>query len=92
MTNQILVEHNPAPAKLEVIGVYDWPIWEKEISEFPWTYDARETCYFLEGEVVVTPDGGEAVSLQRGDLVTFPKGLSCTWKITSAVSKHYDFD
>ncbi|MEK7797095.1 MAG: cupin, partial [Pseudomonadota bacterium] len=33
----ILVEHNPSPAKLDVIGVYDWPIWNKEPSTFPWT-------------------------------------------------------
>lgn len=88
---KILVEHNPAPAKLEVLGVYDWPIWEKEASSFPWSYDSRETCYLLEGEVTVTPDGGEAVELQRGDLATFPAGLSCTWDIHSPVRKHYDF-
>jgi len=89
--HQILVEHNPSPAKLDVIGVYDWPIWTKEVSNFPWTYDQRETCYFLEGEVVVTPEGGEPVALKTGDLVTFPAGMSCTWEIRSPVRKHYDF-
>jgi len=90
--SEILIEHNPAPAKLEVMGVYNWPIWEKEESVFPWTYDQRETCYFLEGEVLVTPEGGEPVAMGAGDLVTFPKGMTCTWEIRSAVSKHYDFD
>jgi uncharacterized cupin superfamily protein len=89
--NPILVEHNPSPAKLDVVGVYDWPIWTKEVSVFPWTYDRRETCYFLEGEVIVTPDGGAPVALKRGDLVTFPAGMSCTWDIRSPVRKHYDF-
>jgi hypothetical protein len=88
---QILVEHNPSPAKLDVIGVYDWPIWSREASTFPWTYDRRETCYLLEGEVIVTPDGGQPVTLVAGDLVTFPAGLSCTWEIRQAVRKHYDF-
>ena len=88
----ILWERNPSPDKLEQIGVYDWPIWEKEVSNFPWTYDARETCYILKGEVMVTPDGGEAVTLQAGDLVTFPAGMSCTWDITKAIRKHYKFD
>jgi uncharacterized cupin superfamily protein len=88
----ILVEHNPSPAKLEVIGVFDWPIWTREVSRFPWKYDARETCYLLEGEVVVTPDGGEPVALRAGDLVTFPAGMSCTWDIRVAIKKHYDFD
>lgn len=90
--SEILIEHNPAPAKLEVMGVYNWPIWEKEESVFPWSYDQRETCYFLEGEVVVTPEGGEPVSMGAGDLVTFPKGMKCQWEIKSFVSKHYDFD
>ena len=51
--SEITVEHNPSPAKLEVMGVYDWPIWTKEISQFPWRYDSNETCYILEGEVIV---------------------------------------
>lgn len=89
--DEIRVEHDPAPAKLEVMGVYDWPIWTKEVSTFPWTYDSREVCYFLEGEVTVTPDGGAPVKLRPGDLVTFPKGLKCTWNIREAVRKHYDF-
>lgn len=89
--DKILIEHNPSPAKLEVIGVYDWPIWEKEISTFPWTYDAKETCYILEGEVLVTPDGGEPVRIQEGDLVTFPAGMSCTWQILAPIRKHYRF-
>lgn len=88
--SEILVEHNPAPAKLEVMGVYDWPVWRKEESTFPWTYDTRETCYFLDGEVIVTPEGGEPVRMGRGDLVTFPAGLSCTWEIVKPVEKHYD--
>ena len=87
----ILVEHNPSPMKLDVIGVYDWPIWNKEPSTFPWIYDQKETCYLLEGEAVVTPDGGEPVTIIEGDLVMFPAGMSCTWEIRRPVSKHYRF-
>ncbi len=89
--NQIEIESQPNSEKLDQLGVLNWPIWSKEISEFPWTYDDRETCYFLEGEVVVTPDGGEPVTMGKGDLVTFPAGMSCTWKINSQVRKHYNF-
>ena len=53
----ILVERSPSPMKLDVIGVYDWPIWNKEPSTFPWIYDQKETCYLLEGEAVVMHDG-----------------------------------
>lgn len=90
--DQILYEHNPALGKLEVLGVYDWPVWEKEVSKFPWTYDRQETCYFLEGRVIVTPEGGEPVELGEGDLVTFPAGMSCTWDIKEPVEKHYIFE
>lgn len=88
----INIEPQPAQAKLESQGVFDWPIWEKEASEFPWTYDAAETCYLLEGEVEVTPEGGETVRFGAGDLVTFPAGMRCRWSITKAVRKHYRFD
>ncbi|HEX20485.1 MAG TPA: DUF861 domain-containing protein [Acidiferrobacteraceae bacterium] len=89
---KITYERNPSPAKLDVMGVYDWPIWSKEVSTFPWTYEQKETCYILEGEVIVTPDdGGEPVHLQAGDLVTFASGLSCTWDIRQDIQKHYDF-
>lgn len=87
----ITVEHNASPAKLEVMGVYDWPVWSKEVSTFPWTYDKNEVCYLLEGEATITPQHGAAVHIKEGDLVTFPKGMSCTWQIHQAVSKHYEF-
>lgn len=85
----ITVEHKVTPMKLEVLGVEAWPVWKKEVSEFAWSYDAKEVCYILEGEVVVTPDGGEPVTLRPGDLVNFPQGLSCTWQVLSPVKKHY---
>ena len=91
MTKTIKIDHQPSQATLDNLGVFQWSIWTKEISEFPWTYDEAETCYFLEGEVIVTPDGGEPVTMGKGDLVTFPSGMSCTWKVNSPVRKHYRF-
>jgi uncharacterized cupin superfamily protein len=88
----IKVEHNPSDERLKELDVYSWGIWTKEISEFPWSYDSTETCYFLEGDVVVTPDEGEPVQVGKGDLVTFPKGMSCKWQIRQAVRKHYNFE
>lgn len=88
--DQILVEKNVSSMKMEVMGVFDWAIWEKEVSEFPWEYKMMETCYLVEGHAIVTPENGEAVEIQRGDLVIFPKGMKCTWKITEAVEKHYN--
>ncbi len=89
--NQITVEKNPSSQRLEKLGVFSWDIWTKEVSTFPYFYDEQEMCYFLEGDVIVTPDGGQPVSIGKGDLVTFPKGMSCTWDIRKPVRKHYQF-
>jgi len=46
----------------------------------------------LEGDVIVTPEGGgDAVRVGKGDLVTFPVGMSCTWEVQKPVRKHYSF-
>ncbi|MCP4675513.1 MAG: cupin domain-containing protein [Deltaproteobacteria bacterium] len=89
--SKIKVERGPSEDRLASLEVRSWPIWTKESSEFPWTYDAEETCYFLEGNVMVTTEDGEQVKMGAGDLVTFPRGMSCTWKVDLPVRKHYTF-
>lgn len=89
---EIIVDHAPDPGKLSSLGVFSWPVWSCEASEFPWTYDSRETCLLLEGEVVVTPDGDVPVTIKAGDLVIFPSGMSCRWQVLQTVRKHYHFD
>ena len=80
----------PTEQQLKALNVSSWPIWTKEPSTFTWHYDEMETCYFLEGAVLVKTAAGE-VSIGKGDLAAFPKGLDCTWQITTAVRKHYRF-
>lgn len=87
----IKIEKQASRDVLKQKGIFEWPVWTKEISTFPWIYDADETCYFLEGDVVVTPEGGEPLRIGKGDLVVFPAGMSCTWDIKQAVRKHYNF-
>uniref|UniRef100_A0A7S3UFJ8 (S)-ureidoglycine aminohydrolase cupin domain-containing protein n=1 Tax=Picocystis salinarum TaxID=88271 RepID=A0A7S3UFJ8_9CHLO len=88
---EIRVVRGASFESLQSEGVFSWPIWTCEASEFPWTYDQNETCYLLEGEVEAKADSGETASFQAGDLVSFPAGMSCTWKVTQAVKKHYKF-
>ncbi|MGF1459300.1 MAG: cupin domain-containing protein [Leptolyngbyaceae cyanobacterium] len=88
---EITIESNPSRDRLAALGVYDWPIWTKAVSTFPWTYDDAETCYLLAGEVIVTPEERTPIKIGAGDLVRFPAGMSCTWEIRSAVEKHYIF-
>ena len=89
--SSIEINHQPTQAELNKMGTFSWPIWQKEVSEFPWHYEETETCYFLEGDVTVTPDNGEPIAMGKGDLVTFPAGMSCIWRIDADVSKHYSF-
>ncbi len=88
--DKIIIE-KPSEEKLAGLGVKFWPIWEKEISTFPWHYDCDEYCYLLEGEVEIETSEG-IYSIKAGDFVTFKKGLLCTWNVKKAVRKHYKFD
>ncbi|KAL5776018.1 hypothetical protein ACOSP7_008944 [Xanthoceras sorbifolium] len=89
----IKIERNPPESTLTLLGVRKWPKWGCPPSKFPWTYDAKETCYLLEGKVKVYPDGAnECVEIGAGDLVVFPKGMSCTWDVSVGVDKHYNFE
>jgi len=85
----ITIEHNPSPMKLDVLNVDGWPVWSKEVSTFEWTYDTTEICYILEGEAIVTPEGGEPVTIRAYDLVNFSPGLRCTWQVVAPITKHY---
>ena len=71
-------------------GVFSWPIWSCEVSEFDWEYDQQESCLLLEGEVEVSSDI-ETVKFGVGNFVVFPKGLKCRWKVIKPVRKHYSF-
>ncbi|NEQ55069.1 MAG: cupin domain-containing protein [Leptolyngbya sp. SIO3F4] len=49
--SHIQINQQPSQAELEAMEVFTWPVWQKEISEFPWHYDEQETCYLLAGDV-----------------------------------------
>lgn len=92
MSNPIIVEKNPDQARLASLGVSKWPTWQKEVSVFPWTFPEEEIAYILEGECVITPEGGTPVSFGKGDLVTFPAGMKASWEVKQALHKHYHLD
>ncbi len=72
------------------MGVFNWPIWTCEVSEFPWTYSDNESCFIIDGEIEVKTQD-ESVHIGPGDFIVFPKGLSCKWKVTKPVRKYYSF-
>ena len=76
--------------EIEKLGIYSWPIWEKEVSRFDWQYDTDEECLILEGEVEVETSEGN-ILIKPGDFVTFKSGLKCIWDIKKDIKKHYNF-
>ena len=78
------------PTESERADMIKHPTWGCEVSEFDWYYGSEETCLLTEGNVTVEYDGG-SVTFGAGDMVTFPKGLSCVWKVSAPVNKHYVF-
>ncbi|GAB4835456.1 hypothetical protein Ancab_000364 [Ancistrocladus abbreviatus] len=92
---KVIIERNPLESRLSELGVKAWPKWGCPPGKLTLKYDARETCYFVKGKVKVYSKGSssnECVEVGAGDLVIFPKGLSCIWDVSIAVDKYYKFD
>jgi hypothetical protein len=87
--SQIIIDHNPSEEKLKELGVSSWSIWDCAPSKFPLDFSLTESAYVLEGEIRVTPQGGETVVVKAGDFVVFPKGLKSNWEVTKQLKKHY---
>jgi uncharacterized protein len=90
--SNITVEHNPTQTKLDQLGVSKWPTWQKEVSTFPWFFPEQEVAYILEGECIITPEGGAPVKFGKGDIVTFPAGTKASWQVVTPLHKHYKLD
>lgn len=88
----IVVEKNPAQTRLDALEVTKWPTWQKEVSTFPWIFHEEEIAYILAGECVITPTGGAPISFGKGDLVTFPAGITANWEVKQPLHKHYKLD
>jgi hypothetical protein len=89
---KIVVEHKPSEEQLKKLGVSTWAIWSKEVSKFPIDFQSTECAYVLEGEILVTPKGGEPVRIVAGDLVAFHAGLDSQWEVVKPLRKHYSYD
>ena len=90
--SNITVEHNPSQERLQALAVSKWPTWQKEVSVSPWVFPEQEVAYILEGDCVITPEGGTPVRFGKGDLVTFPAGMRASWEVKQPLHKHYKLD
>lgn len=80
---------HPTVDDIEKLNIGSWAEWSCDPKEFDWQYGAEEKAYVVKGHVLVTEEGGEAVEIKAGDLVTFPAGLKCKWKILERIEKVY---
>ena len=87
--NQVLVEHDPSPMKLEVMQVEDWPCVREPTSVNPRQYQDTETSYIVEGAGEIELPDGTRVKFSEGDLITVMPDTECVWHITEAIERHY---
>ncbi len=95
--SEIKIE-KPDKDRIKQLGIPDspcsegeWNPWECEPSTFDWQYSDTEVAYVYEGKVKVKTDKDE-VEINKGDLVTFPKGLKCKWQVLEKIRKVYKFE
>jgi uncharacterized cupin superfamily protein len=68
-----------------------WIKWDSQKKKsFPYNYTAEERVLVLSGSATITPaDGGDPLTIEAGNAVTFHKGFKCKWKIDKRMKKHY---
>lgn len=92
MTSPTLsVERDIDQARKTELGIHGWPTWKDAEGERTLSYDASEKSYFLAGRATLTPEGGEPVTINPGDLVSIPAG-KCLWQVHQTVRRHYRSD
>lgn len=83
-----IIIRKPTPSEKSIAET--WPIWTKEVSEFPYSYSHTEECLIISGDVEIVTKK-KIYHFSSGDFVIFPKGLECRWNIKKEVKKHYNF-
>jgi hypothetical protein len=81
----------PNSERLKKLGIENWAPWECEPSKFDWEYETPETAYLLEGRAKIKTESGQEVEINSGDLVHFPQGLKCNWRVLKRIRKLYAF-
>ena len=69
-------------------GVYAG-IWESTPGKWRILYDEWEYFHVLEGQSVVTPDGGAPIHLKAGDRLILRPGFKGTWEVIETTRKDY---
>ncbi len=87
--NGVLIESDPSPIKLEVLGVEDWYLVKEQVGQRSHLESRTETSYIVEGSGTITDEDGHQHPFMEGDLVTIMPNTECRWHITEAIERHY---
>lgn len=63
-------------------------IWECTPGEFTWTH-ANETATVVSGRAIVTPEGGEPMTLEAGGVAFWPEGTTTHWQVQETIRKAF---
>lgn len=64
-------------------------IWESTRGKWRVSYSENEFVHMLEGEAILTADGGPAERVKAGDSFVVPAGFQGTWESVTDVKKLY---
>lgn len=64
-------------------------IWEATPGTYHATYSGWEFIHIMQGEVIITPEGGEPKMCIAGDAVMIEAGFVGTWEIKEKIIKHF---
>jgi uncharacterized protein len=63
-------------------------VWDCTAGRFNWYFEADETVYVIEGEVIITSEGQEPQTLRAGHAAVFYAGTRSEWYVPNYVRKH----
>jgi len=64
-------------------------VWVSDAGKWQVSYSEDEFCTILEGEAILTEEGGEAQTLKAGDHFTIAAGFKGSWETVGSVKKLY---
>jgi len=90
--------HEANESELKDLDVEHWPIWTtgdkpkwdvgNQVANKEMPYG--ELSYMISGKLEIIPQStGVPVIVNKGDLVTFPKGFVASWKVLEELTWHY---
>ncbi|KAF3601296.1 hypothetical protein F2Q69_00033307 [Brassica cretica] len=98
---RIIVEKKPSQDRLDELKFKSWPKYhlKYEAEEICYIVKGKVKVYPKSSSSTAASSSSSSLDAQvdwsvefgAGDIVTFPKGLSCTWDVSLSVDKHYIF-